>query len=133
MREESLEQFEPVVLSPALPADSNMAALHDDAEGLAIVLTAPEGASFRIRFRMRLAYRVTDEGDRLRSMEYLDGRAATPTGRIKNSSWLRWFIAETLDIRKGDPLTHWCVVTPNDIVDVLSMEVPVVERISGNA
>jgi len=110
-----------------------MDAIHDDVEGLVIVLMAPEGASFRVRFPMRLAFRVTDEGDRLRSMEYLDGRAATPIGRIKNSSWLRWFIEETLDIRKGDPLTHWCVVTPNDIVDVLSMEVPVVERIPSNA
>lgn len=132
MHEESLEQFEPVSLSPALPADSNMDAIHDDAEGLAIVLTAADGASFLIRFAMRLAFRVTDEGDRLRSMEYLDGRAATPIGIIKNSSWLRWFIEETLDIRKADPLTHWCVVTPNDIVDVLSKEAPVVERIASN-
>ena len=109
-----------------------MDAIHDDAEGLAIVLTAPEGASFLIRFPMRLAFRVTDEGDRLRSMEYLDGRAETPIGRIRNSSWLRWFIEETLDIRKADPLTHWCVVTPNDIVDVLSMEAPVVEQIASS-
>ena len=64
-------------------------------------------------------------------MAYLDGRAATPLGRIENSKLMKWFIEETLDIRKDDPLNHWCIVTPNEIIDVISVQAPDVRIFAG--
>ena len=123
------ERFKPAFTSPEVPPGSNLTALRDDSEGLTVVLTAPDvdETTYQVRFPKRLAVRITDEGDRLRSMDYLHGRAATPIGTVEDSSWVQWFIAETLDIRKMDPLTHWCIVTPNDIIDVIAMEPPDIE------
>jgi hypothetical protein len=94
------EQFTPVVTTPAIPPSSNFKALCDDSDGLTILLAAPDAANstYQIRFAIPLAFLVTDEGDRFRSMGYLDGRAATPLGRIENSRWMKWFIEETLGI-----------------------------------
>lgn len=118
------ERFIPAPTRPEIPPGSNLTLLQDDSDGLALVLAAADETSYRIWFPRRLAYLVTDEGDRLRSMEYLDGRAATPVGRIENSRWKEWFVEETLEIRKNEHLVHWCIVTPNDIVEVIAQEPP---------
>ena len=126
------ETFRAESTSPAIPSDCELTLLRDDASGLMLILTSPNGKNYEIRFPRRLAYQVTDEGDRLRSMEYLAGRAATPLGRIGNSRWKAWFVEETLNIREADALVHWCVVTPNDIVDVIAGEAPTVQTLAGN-
>ena len=113
------ETFCPESTTPAIPSDSELTLLRDDASGLMLVLTSTGDKNCAIHFPRRLAYQVTDEGDRLRSMEFLAGRAATPLGRIENSRWKAWFVEETLNIRGEDTLIHWCIVTPNDIVDVI--------------
>ena len=121
-----IETFHPESITPVIPSDSELTLLRDDASGLVLVLTTSADEQYAIHFPRRLAYRVTDEGDRLRSMDYLDGRAATPLGRIEDSTWKTWFVDESLQIRDADALTHWCIVTPNDIVDVIAMEPPTI-------
>lgn len=128
-----MESFSPKSTTPTLPANSVVSLLRDDSSGLTVVLTAPDETSYEIRFPRRLAYLVTDEGDRLRSMDYLNARAATPLGCIENSKWKEWFVEETLEIRKADALIHWCIVTPNDIIDVIAEESPIVTISTDNA
>lgn len=127
------ETFHPESTTPAIPGDSELTLLRDDASGLMLVLTSSAGEDYEIRFPRRLAYQVTDEGDRLRSMNFLDGRAATPIGRIENSRWLAWFVEETLNIREANGLIHWCIVTPNDVVDVIAGEAPIVSASNHSA
>ena len=127
------ETFHPEYTTPTIPADSELTLLRDDAAGLILVLTSSAGKGYEIRFPRRLAYQVTDEGDRLRSMDYLAGCAATPIGRIENSRWLAWFVEESLNIRAADRLIHWCIVTPNDIVDVIAGEPPVISVLNEDA
>lgn len=118
------DTFRPVSTTPEIPPSSNLSRLQDDDSGLTIVLSAPDETRYQIQFPRRLAYLVTDEGDRLLSMDYLDGRAATPVGQIENSRFLKWFVEETLEIRTMDSLIHWCIVTSNDIIDVIDQEPP---------
>ena len=128
-----MESFVPTSTDPIIPASSNLSLLQDDSSGLILVLEAPDETSYEIHFPGHLAYMVTDEGDRLRSMEYLTGRAATPVGCIENSKWKGWFVEESLGIREADQLIHWCIVTPNDIIDIIALESPVVKVRAGNA
>ena len=127
MREEPMkESFVPVKTRPEVPANSELVQLRDDSSGLTIVLEAPDNSKLDVCFPNRLAFLVTDEGDRLRSMGFLNGAAKTPVGRIEHSQWKQWFISEALEVRESETLEHWCVATPNDIVDVISKEPPVV-------
>ena len=126
------EAFYPESTTPAIPPTSELTLLRDDASGLMLILTSSDGKTYEILFPRRLAYRVTDEGDRLHSMAYLAGRATTPVGHIENSKWKAWFVGETLNIRDADALIHWCIVTPNDIVDVIAGEAPNVQMFAGS-
>jgi len=128
-----MESFIPTSTSPPIPASSELTLLREDSSGLTLVLMAPDETRYKIEFPRSLAYMVTDEGDRLRSMDYLNGRAATPIGRIENSKWKEWFVEETLNIREKDTLIHWCIVTPNDIVDVIAEDSPIVSIPANNA
>ena len=127
MREEPMkESFIPVKTSPEVPACSELLQLRDDSSGLTLVMEAADNSKLDVCFPQRLAFLVTDEGDRLRSMGFLNGAAKTPVGRIEHSQWKQWFISETLGVRDGSPLEHWCIATPNDIIDVMSEDPPVV-------
>lgn len=128
------EAFVPVATDPGIPACPNLETVVDALDGLTIVLRAPDAAGSRIEllFAQRLALRITDEGDRLRSMNVFDGRAETPLGMIENSRWVEWLVAESLDIRAPESLERRCIVTPDDIVEVIAHDPPTV-RIVGAA
>lgn len=128
-----MESFVPASTDPTIPAGSNLSLLRDDSSGLILLLESPDEARYEIHFPGHLAYMVTDEGDRLRSMDYLNGRAATPIGYIENSKWKDWFVEESLGIREAEQLIHWCIVTPNDIIDIIAGESPIVNVRAGNA
>lgn len=122
------EVYVPVATDPAIPPGANLERVVDALDGLTVVLRAADAAGARIElfFAQRLALQVTDEGDRLRSMDIFDGRAETPLGIIENSRWVDWLVAESLDIRAPDALRHWCIVTPDDIVEVIAHQPPTV-------
>ena len=126
----STESYIPVASEPAIPAGANLDRVVDALDGLRVMLRAPDeaGTGIELFFARRLALRITDEGDRLRSMALFEGRAATPLGVIENSRWVDWLVAESLDIRVPDALRHWCIVTPDDIVEVIAEEPPAVRR-----
>ena len=121
------ESFEAYSTLPEIPSHSELKLLRDDLSEFQLLLTAPNELTYKISFPNVLAYQLTDEGDRLRSMDYLNGKAETPIGRINNSTWLQWFVEETLHIRDSDTLVHWCIVTPNSIIDVISEKEPITE------
>ena len=121
------ESFEAYSTLPEIPSHSELKLLRDDLSEFQLLLTAPNELTYKISFPNVLAYQLTDEGDRLRSMDYLNGKAETPIGRINNSTWLKWFVEETLHIRDSDTLVHWCIVTPNSIIDVISEKEPITE------
>lgn len=126
------EFFVPVATEPGIPGCSCLDTVVDSIDGLTIVLRAPDASGSRIEliFPRRLALRITDEGDRLRSMDVFDGRAATPLGVIENSRWVDWLVAESLDIRAHESLKHWCIVTPDDIVEVIAHDPPTVSIVA---
>jgi len=113
------ERFEAATTTPGIPPSPSLKSLYDDPSGLTISLTSPdpENTTYQVRFPTRLAFRVTDEGDRLRSMDYLNGRAATPLGRLNNHRLkpVGWQYGLKVRIRVKDPSLR---LSPEVIISV---------------
>ena len=104
-------------------------AIHDDYEGFRILLKGENSRSKTLRmfFESILAYRNVDEGYMLRTLESIKDREIFPLYTVHNSIWLRWFHEESYNIVSNKMITHYSIVTPNDIIDILSEFEPIVE------
>lgn len=77
-----------------------------------------------------LALRVCDEGDRLRTIdEVLSNKEDSffidwPFYIVKNSRFSQWMENESFGIRKQATFKHYSIVTPNDVIDILSVSEP---------
>ena len=80
-----------------------------------------------------LALRVCDEGDRLRTIQGVLANKGDsffvgwPIYIVKNSEFSKWFENETFEIRKQESFKHFAIVTPNDVVDILSNHEPKIQ------
>lgn len=80
-----------------------------------------------------LAFRSCDEGDRWNTIdkvlgdygkEFLKGWLFY---KVENSDFKKWFVNETLGVRKESEFEHHVFVTANDVVDVLALKEPMVK------
>jgi len=106
--------------------------LLDTYEGFRLLLEDKDGngAVFRVGFDSHLAYRNIDEGDRLRSLGAVCDARPAIIYLVEDSEWLKWFKEENQGKYGGDNLFHWAIITPNDWVDVISIEPPKVEELT---
>jgi hypothetical protein len=114
------------------PKSLYLQALHDDYEGFRLILEDKDGQGsvFKVSFDSHLAYRNIDEGDRLSSLPSLThkGEKLATVYLVKNSNWVHWFKEENAGKYDNEGLLHWAIITPNDWVDVISLEPPVFTR-----
>lgn len=104
--------------------------LYDDYEGFRLLLRSENSQEgiIRIRFDAHLAYRNTDESERLQTLNnHIQLCGHWPLFIVEESDFTEWLIVESYVIRNATDIVHYMIVTPNDIVDVLSVEAPVVE------
>ncbi|RXS91006.1 hypothetical protein [Geobacillus sp. PK12] len=77
-----------------------------------------------------LSYRNTDEGSLLKMLTYLDQYYGTnfyrnwPLFKVKNSTYLKWFHEESCGIYESRNVEHYVILTPNDVIEVLSTHPP---------
>jgi len=77
-----------------------------------------------------LAYQNIDEGRRLKMLEYLSNNydsqfyAEWTLFEIENSSYLNWFHNESFGIHKDEGISHYMLLTENDVIDILSAYEP---------
>jgi hypothetical protein len=79
-----------------------------------------------ISFSSHLAFRKAGESEGLVT---LDAIAATATpGRsfyvVENSDYVRWLVEQSHGIQKPQSLTHFTIVTIDDIIDVVTLASP---------
>ena len=129
MRKQCFTLWEPL---DGLPSTLYLEALHDDYEGLRIVLaTANRAAPFlRLVFDSVVAYRNINESYRLATwMATQDRRPHASLLRVTNSEWVDWLIRESGGVLSRDTLTHYAIYTPEDCVDIVTQFKPTVEWI----
>ena len=113
------------------PPNLYLQALHDGYEGFRLLEDEKTGV-FRLSFDSHLAYRNIDEGNRLRSLPALTKTRTSIVTiyEVENSEWLRWFREESCGQYDRQKMYHWTIATPNDLIDVLSLEPPIATELT---
>ena len=125
VNEQRFERWEPL---SDIPARMYLEALHDDVEGVRMLLRGgdPGGRVLRLSFEP-IAYRNINESHRLGTWASLDMGGMTSLMTLANSSWLRWLVEEAAGVIAAESLTHYAIYTPEDCIDVATSAVPVAE------
>jgi len=99
-----------------------------------IVLRAPSAVVphelgdilYEITFDGAFAYRFADEGALLRTLNRQQNMVRSVLFTVPDSSYLAWFHEESYETRRNFEIVHYMVVTPNEVFEILSGDVPVV-------
>ena len=90
-----------------------------------------------IHFTGFFACRMIDEGDLLKASHEVE-KAVTEMKTekdsiykwslftVEDSLYLQWFHEQSLDTHKNDEITHYIILTPDDLIEVLHSEIPTV-------
>lgn len=121
-------------LPETLPAKSFGCKTLDSENGLTVFLMDQSWSEQgRICFeRGLLAYRVTDEGKRLKLMASLDKTYGTAFYaeamffQVEQSEYLEWFNEQTFNSYDSFKITHYVVLSANEIVEVLATQEPTI-------
>jgi hypothetical protein len=125
MKGENLEKWEPIL---GLPKKLYLDGLSDGENGLCLKFVGEvDSPVLLVNFESALSYRNTDEGDRLKFLNELSGQLEWSLYFVRGSEYLSWFSDQSYSIRDSECIKHYLFFTPNDIVEVLSAEDPVVK------
>lgn len=106
--------------------------LIQDREGLKLVFLGLKTEVAVVYNEQLLSFRSCDEGDRWNTIANVladHGKQFFHRGlvyKITASNYANWFSGETFESTKVDEILHLAFVTANDIIDVLSLEEPVI-------
>lgn len=88
--------------------------------------SADEMNKIRVVFDWVHSFRVTDEGDLLKMQDDLNGQMVTGIYKVEGSHYLAWFNEQSANTHDGDNITHYLIVTDDDVIDVLSSVSPTI-------
>lgn len=80
----------------------------------------------RVVFDWVHSFRITDEGDLLKMQDDLNGQMITGIYTVEESQYLAWFNEQSANTHDGDNITHYLIVTGDDVIDVLSSVSPTI-------
>ena len=109
----------------------NIEALVDDYDGLKIILKGEniDDIEKTIIFEDYYGYRNFDESFRLKTLNSFDVLCKPRVlFKVAHSDFLNWFKEESLSMYESEKLNHFIIATPNDIIDVISKEEPIVKN-----
>ncbi|WP_236699820.1 hypothetical protein [Type-E symbiont of Plautia stali] len=78
----------------------------------------------KIIFDCAMSFRVTDEGDLLKTQNDLSGDMICGVYTVEKSDYLVWYHEQSYGIHQTDSLCHYLVVTSTEVIDVLSASEP---------
>lgn len=124
-----MSNFVPILQEHVRATPFELEELLDRAGTLVLTLSDASDVRIKLKFGAYMAYRKLDEGDALLTLSAM--RRSGGTGkvfyRVDDSKFAIWFDAERCNDGRGQPLVHYSVASMNDIVDVLSLEPPIIE------
>lgn len=83
-------------------------------------------SKIKIVFDWIYSFRATDEGDLLKMQDELKGQMVTGIYTVERSNYLSWFNEQSYNIHDGDLISHYLIVTGDDVIDVLSSVCPTI-------
>lgn len=93
---------------------------------LELVLTSEGTDKFKVMFDWIHSFRLTDEGDLLKMQEEQNGEMVTGVYIVEKSIYLEWFTNQSAGIHDSEFITHYLIVTSDEVVDVLSSVSPLI-------
>lgn len=123
-----MQNFFPICDNPDLISDLECIELRDSKLGLEIFCETAAYDLWVFRFCDHLTYRMMDEGDALEILSELGKGKKIGVYKVENSDFLQWFHRQSCGIRVDDDLTHYSIITLNDIIDVIAFSPPIWER-----
>jgi len=105
--------------------------LYDDYEGFRILVKGGDPSQmYKIVFDNYLGYRNFDEGERIKSFDSYPANSQEWCLFIsKDSKFIDWVIDESEGFVSKDNVIHFHIITPNDVIEVLSYEEPKIEQL----
>lgn len=125
MKKEKWLKWEPL---EGIPKRLCLEELKDNREGLTICLKGNTNSAILIvHFESYFSYRVTDEGDLLKTLHEMEnqeilGKSSLFT--VENSLYSQWFYAQNYGMHDNTELTHYRIATPDEVIDVLYLKEP---------
>lgn len=109
-------------------------ALVDDHLGLTLYFRFDKMKNgIKVFFDSYLCYRNSDESERFNSINQNTLKLSEGSiFKTKSSAFLDWIIEESQGVRSGDDIYHYLFVTPNDIIDIISWEDPIIEKFNNS-
>ena len=108
----------------------------DDESGLSINLKAyviptqnDEGKRYRVLFDAAIAYQIVDESFRQQTFDLHNEREGC-FFFVENSQWLVRLNQESYGAYEDTNFKHYCIITLNEVIDVISEFVPEFEEIT---
>jgi len=123
-----IEKWMPIL---DVPPKLYLEGLHDDYDGFRLLLKGEDlsGRFLKIEFTSHVGYRNIDESYRLKTLERFPILTSQwPLFVASNDEFINWICFESAETI-NNKLSHknYIICTPNDIVEVISNEEPVVE------
>ena len=116
------EKFEHILLTEN---EFDMDSLLDNVDSLKISMSDNFKNIVVVQFDDHFAYRCRNEGDALKTLNQirLTGGLGHALYEVSDSEFIKWFIEERTYECEG--LRHFCVLTLNWVIDVISLTPPV--------
>ncbi|MEL6442581.1 MAG: hypothetical protein AAFQ80_25490 [Cyanobacteria bacterium J06621_8] len=105
--------------------------LVNNSNGLTITLREDKKKQLLvINFDGYFSYRVTDEGNLLKTLHNIENRECL--GKlalfiVENSLYLEWFHQQNYDTYRKQQIIHYLIATPDDVIEVLDCDAPTVK------
>jgi hypothetical protein len=129
MSNNEIIRWEPKISN--FPKTVHIMGIYDDYEGFRIIVRE-EGKTnlFRFKFDNYVAYRNADEGARIKSISLFpnDSREWC-LFKTQNNEFVDWIVNESSGIYLKESITNYIFATPNDIIEVLSLDEPEIEEL----
>lgn len=111
--------------------------LVDDKNGTVLLFKHEnENITLKVVFEhSTLSLRSTDEGRRLKTINFLDEKYGTEFYtkwtffRVNNSNYVEWFNQETYNMYDAYNIVHYVFLTPDDVIEILSTYEPIVSAV----
>ncbi len=106
--------------------------LYDDYEGFRILVRGGKPSNvYRISFGdYYLGYRNFDESERLKSLSQFPVNCREwSLFKADDSDFIDWVHSESNHIQLKEDITHFYIVTQNDIVEILCLKEPIIEEL----
>jgi hypothetical protein len=121
-----MSRYIPVFQQYAPPRVYDLDELREHAGVLEVHLRSEDRRRLTFSFSAHLAFQKADEGDSLVTLNAIGSISELGRSfyRVEESDYIRWFVEQSYGIRSPESLTHIVITTIDDIIDVITLEMP---------